>query len=242
MISHGQEAPRQEISGKLLPESKNLHLESIYVYNKQSNKGVLSNSKGDFELALRLGDTLVASAMQIEPSQIVVKEMHLKDAFITLTIQANVEYLKEVRLSNRSLTGNFDLDMKMLKTEPIITSGDLGFPASTNDMTVGERMLASYTSSPTELLLAALSGQLQLIKRRIAIENLERKRQYVKKRMPSTYYANNLKVIPKNIPHFLEFCESKCDIDLLTSMSINDFIELLEKTAVLYKESYPERF
>lgn len=241
-ISFGQETPRQDINGKLLPESKSLHLESIYVYNKQAKKGVLSNSEGEFKLSLRLGDTLIASAMQIEPSQMVVKEMHLKDTFITMPIQANIEYLEEVRLSNRSLTGNFDLDMKMLKPEPVITSGDLGFPASSNDMTVGERMLASYTSSPTELLMAVLTGQLQMIKRRVAIENLERKRQYVKKRMPNSYYTRNLKIIPENIPHFLEFCESKSDIDALSSMSINDFIELLETTAVLYKDSYPERF
>lgn len=242
IISYGQETPRPETNGKLLPESKNLHLESIYVYNKQSKKGVLSDSHGDFKLAFRLGDTIVASAMQIEPSQMVVKEMHLKDAFITLPIHASIEYLEEVRLSNRSLTGNFDLDMKLLKTEPVITSGDLGYPVPSNNMTVGERILASYTSSPTELLMAALTGQLQMIKRRVAIEKLEGKRQYVRKRMPNSYYTRNLKIIPENIPHFLEFCESKRDIDELKTMSINDFIELLEKTAVLYKDNYPERF
>lgn len=113
LISYGQVIPSQELKGKLLPESKNLHLESIYVYSKQSKKGILSDSLGNFILALRLGDTVVASAMQIEPSEIVVKEMHLKDVFITLPVQVSVEYLKEVQLSNRSLTGNLDLDLKI---------------------------------------------------------------------------------------------------------------------------------
>lgn len=241
-ISYGQEVPRQEISGMLLPASKNLHLESIYVYNKQTRKGILSDSLGNFKLPLRIGDTIVASAMQIEPNEIVIERMHLNDAFITLSIQANMEYLKEVRLSNRSLTGNLDLDMKMIATEPVITSADLGFPVTTNDMTKGERMLSSYSSSPTELLMAALTGQLQMIKRRVALEKLEGKRQYVRKRMPNSYYTRNLKVIPENIPHFLDFCESKNDIEVLMSMSINDFIELLEEYAVLYKDNYPERF
>ncbi|HLW15318.1 MAG TPA: hypothetical protein VKX30_07480 [Flavobacteriaceae bacterium] len=241
-ISYGQDTPRQEIDGKLLVESKNLHLGSIYVYNKQSKKGILSDSLGDFRLALRLGDTVVASAMQIEPSQIVVEEMHLNDAYITFPIQANIEYLEEVRLSNRSLTGNFDLDMKMLKTKPIVTSGDLGFPVPTYNMTVGERMLGSYTSSPAELLFAALSGELKKIKRRIALEKLEGKRRDLRKRMPNSYYSRELKIISENIPHFLEFCESRKDIDTLISMSTYDFIELLEKTAALYKDNFPERF
>src|SRR5690625_3964282 len=208
-VSYGQNVLRQEISGKLLPANRNLDLETIYIYNKVSGKGILSNSLGDFKLAMRLGDTIIASAMQIEPSELVVKEMHLNDEFITLPIQANMEYLDEVRLSNRSLTGNLDLDMKMLATEPVVTSADLGFPVTQNNMTKGERMLSSYTSSPVELLIAALSGNLKQAKRRVELEKLEGKRRYFKKRMPNSFYVRNLKIIPENIPHFIDFCESE---------------------------------
>src|SRR5690625_3540145 len=144
-ISYGQNTPRLEISGKLLPANRNLDLETIYIYNKVSGKGILSNSLGDFKLSMRLGDTIIASAMQIEPSELVIKEMHLNDEFVTITVQASMEYLEEVRLSNRSLTGNLNLDLQMLPIEPVFTSADLGFPSLGPDMTKGERVLASYT-------------------------------------------------------------------------------------------------
>lgn len=241
-ISYGQNAPRQEMNGKLLSTTKNLNLATIYVYNKQSNKGVLSDSAGSFKLSLRIGDTIVASAMQIEPNELVIKQMHLNDGFITLPIQANMEYLEEVRLSNRSLTGNLDLDMRMLATKPVVTSADLGFPVTQNDITKGERMLSSYTSSPIDLLWAALSGDLEQIKRRVALEKLEGKRRYFKGRMPNSFYVSNLKIIPENIPHFIDFCESENELDLLIEMPIDEFIEFLQRTAVLYKDNYPERF
>lgn len=241
-ISFAQNNPRQEINGKLLPSTENLFLETVYVYNKQSGKGILSDSLGNFKLNLRQGDTVAISAMHIEPKELVVEKMHLNDAFVTLAIKPNIEYLKEVRLTNRSLTGSLDVDMKMLAVKPVITSADLGFPVSTETMTKGERMLNSYSSSPTELLFAALTGELKKAKRRVAIEKREGKIHYISRRMPSTFYTSNLKLAQHNILHFLEFCESKNDLDYLASISIDEFIEALERYAVLYKESYPERF
>lgn len=241
-ISYGQIAPRQEIRGKLLPATKNLNLETIYVYNKQSKKGVLSDSLGYFNLTMRIGDTIIASAMQIETSELVIKQMHLNDKFITLPIHANMEYLEEVRLSNRSLTGNLDLDLRLLPTEPVVTSSDLGFPETQNDMTKSERLLSSYTSSPIELLMATLTGELKQIKQRIAIENREKKRQYVIKRMPSHFYTKTLKMASINIPHFIDFCESEKELDELIRIPIDEFVEFLQKTAIVYKDNYPDRF
>ena len=242
VFPYGQQNPRKEITGKLLPATKNLDLETIYVYNKTSGKGILSNFEGNFKLAMRLGDTIIASAMQIDPSELVIKEMHLNDGFITLAIQADMEYLEEVRLSNRSLTGNLDLDMKMLSTKPVITSADLGFAVTQNDRTTGERMLSSYTSSPVEFLLAALSGNLKQARQRVELEKYESNRQFFIKRMPTQFYTNNLKIPTDNIPHFIEYCESKEEIGKLISMPIDELVEFLQKTAVLYKDNYPERF
>lgn len=239
--SLAQDNSRQEIKGKLLPATDNLFLETVYVYNKQSGKGILSDSLGNFKLTLRQGDTIAISAIHTEANELVVEKMHLNDAFITLPVKASNEYLKEVRLSNRSLTGSLSMDMKKLATEEVVTSADLGFPVSPITMTKGERMLGSYSSSPTELLFAALTGELKKVKRRVAADKREGKRQHIIKRMPNKFYTSNLKITDQNISHFIDFCESENDLDSLINMSINDFVEILEKYAMLYKENYPER-
>lgn len=176
--------------------------------------------------------------------------MHLKDAFITLAIQANMEYLEEVRINNRNLTGNLGLDMKRIGIEPIVTSADLGFPSLGPDMTKGERLLSSYTPYSlksfnrldVEWLYAVLSGDLKRIKHRVSLEKLEEKRLSIINRMPNSFYTNKLKVSLENILHFIEFCEAQKDLNNLINMPIIEFIELLEETIVLYKVSFPERF
>lgn len=170
IFSFGQNQTRKEIKGKLLPAKDKMYLETVYVFNKQAGAGILSDSDGNFKLAMRIGDTIAVSAIHVADSELVIEQMHLNDAFITLAVEPSMEYLSEVRLSNRNLTGNLDLDMKRLPITKIITSADLGFPVPANTMTIGERKLNSVTAGPVELLVAALTGELKMIKRRIAIE------------------------------------------------------------------------
>lgn len=59
--------------------------------------------------------------------------------------------------------------------------------------------------------------------------------------MPQSFYRNKLKIAPKDIPHFIDFCESENDLDKLLNISIIEFIELLEETAILYKKIYPNK-
>lgn len=241
-ISFAQSDSRIGIKGLLLPTSEDLFLESIHVYNKQSGKGILSDSDGNFKLNLQLGDTIAVSAIHIEPIELVVEQMHLNDAFITIAIHPNMEHLKEVRLTNRSLTGNLGLDMKTIPTEPVITSMDLGYAPSTDIMTKGERDISYISSSSINLLYAVLSGEMQNAKRRLAIEKRKRQQSVILKKVPLSFYKNQLKIVATDIPHFLEFCETEQDIDNIAQMEVFALIEFLEKTAVLYRESYPEIF
>lgn len=240
-ICFGQEGSQTVIKGKLLAETKGLYLETVYVYNKQSSKGILSDSLGNFKLAVRLGDTIAISAMHIEPKEIVVEKMHLNDVFITLPIKANIAYLKEVRLSNRSLTGSLDLDMRMLPINPVITTEDLGYSDS-GTIPKEIRLLDIYYSGNTEHILAIISGNLIRTLRRKGIVDYEKKRQNIIKRIPNSFYTSYLKVTQENISHFIDFCESENDLDYLIDIPIDDFMGIMEKTVALYKRTHPDRF
>lgn len=241
-VSNAQNDARKEIEGKLLSISDDLFLESVYIYNKQSGKGRLSDSSGDFTLSVREGDTISVSALQIKSVEMVIEKMHINDAFITLNVEPSMEYLEEILLSNRSLTGNLDLDMKNIPLEPVVTSLDLGFGPPKYDMTKGERLMHSAGSSPIEYLMAVLSGNLAQIKRRITIEERQNKIRKITSKMPTSFYVNQLKIPRKNVPHFLEFCESINNIDRIVSMELMDFVEFMQQIVVEYKEVYPERF
>lgn len=249
-LTYGQKTLHKEVNGKLLASMSSLTMETIYLYNKQSKKGVLSDSSGNFKLSVRLGDTIIASAMQIETKELIIEQMHLNDAYVTLSLQPNIEFLQEVRLTNRKLTGNLAFDLKTLPLRPVVTSTDLGFSSLQPYKTKGERVLDSYTpyslksfnQLDLEWLYAAISGNLKLIKRRVTLEKRGEKQQNIIKRVPNTFYSQYLNLQPEDIPHFIGFCEFENDLDILLEMPITEYMELLEKTAVIYKNMYPERF
>lgn len=47
-LTYGQKTLHKEVNGKLLTSMSSLTMETIYLYNKQSKKGVLSDSSGKF--------------------------------------------------------------------------------------------------------------------------------------------------------------------------------------------------
>lgn len=242
LFCFGQSQSRKEVKGKLLASKENLYLETVYVYNKQSGSGILSDALGNFKLEMREGDTIAVSALHIAPSEVVVERMHLNDAFITLAVDANLEYLSEVRISNRSLTGDLSRDMKNIPITPIISSTDLGFPGPKYTMTPGERELNAIAGGPIELLAAAITGDLRKIKRSIATEKRNSQLTNVYQRMPTSFYTANLNIKKENIPHFIDFCESEKSLEQLAQVPIEEFVDMLLLYAVRYKEAFPERF
>lgn len=162
--------------------------------------------------------------------------MLLKDVFITIPIKVSIEYLKEIRLSNRSLTGNLDLDMKVLLTTTVVTIEDLAFP-NTGTIPKEIRLLDLYYSTNVEKLMSIITSDFKRAKCREGIVSHEKKRQNVIKRILNSFYTSYLKVTQENIPHFIDFCESKNDLDYLISTPVDEFMDFMEKTVVLYKKT-----
>lgn len=243
----GQNEIRKEIKGKLLTSTtKDMFLEAVYVYNKQSGRGILSDSLGNFKLAVRQGDTVAISALHIDPNEIVIERMHLNDGFFSIAVNLSTEYLEEILLSNRSLTGNLSLDLILLPTESVITTADLGFPAPKITRTKGEQLLASMKTGssgiPLDILFASLNGELKEIKRRIAVEKKISQDKRILNRLPVSYYTNTLNIKEEDIPHFIDFCQRETDLTYLESLSIEEFAELLNQNLEVYKNTFPKRF
>lgn len=246
LSSFRQNEIRREINGKLLTSTtENMFLETVYVYNKQSRNGVLSDSLGNFKIAVRVGDTVAVSAVHIEPNFIVVERMHLNDWFIGISTKLNRQYLDEVLLSNRSLTGALLLDLTQLPTNSIITSTDLGFPVPKITGTIEERMISSMKIStsgiPLDIVFAALNGELKQLKKRISVDKKAAAYERVLNRMPNSFYTTSLGLKEQDIPHFIDFCQIEKSIPDLEKLTIEEFTEYLGQQISAYRVAFPER-
>ena len=61
---YAQDFKRIEVHGKIIVESNDVY--GITIFNTSSNKGTITNDKGEFKLAVRLNDVIEVSALQFQ--------------------------------------------------------------------------------------------------------------------------------------------------------------------------------
>jgi carboxypeptidase-like protein len=116
---------RIKISGIIL--SENQEIESVTVFNTSSNKGTITNDKGEFVIKATINDRIEVSALQFKPTVVVVDEAVIKAKTIKIYLIEHVNQLDVVLLSI-GLSGNLRSDIKNVKKPSrfVIDIGDVG--------------------------------------------------------------------------------------------------------------------
>ena len=82
----------------------------INVLNKRSLQGTITDEWGRFSIPVRLGDTLVFSAVQFKVKQLKVEEYLLKTSFVRVPMEPFVNELDEVVVQPYNLSGSLGTD------------------------------------------------------------------------------------------------------------------------------------
>lgn len=115
---YGQTVNRVEVHGVLL--SNNNDVEAVTVFNKSSNKGTITNNKGEFKLKVALNDIIEISALQFQTVSVTIDEAIIESKQLKIQLVEEVNQLDAVTLSS-GLTGNIETDVANVKTvKPII--------------------------------------------------------------------------------------------------------------------------
>ena len=87
--SYSQNPERILVKGFVFSESN--EIEAVTVFNTSSNRGTITNNKGEFEIAVTLNDIIEISALQFKPATITIDDtvMDLKILKIQLFEQVN---------------------------------------------------------------------------------------------------------------------------------------------------------
>lgn len=114
----GQSIERIEINGAII--ALNEDVEGVTIYNTSSNKGVVTNSKGDFTIAVAVNDVLEVSALQFETLTIKITTEIIKSKFLKIYLSEQINQLDTVLLKS-GLSGVLALDIEEAKERPNIT-------------------------------------------------------------------------------------------------------------------------
>ena len=112
---NAQITQRVEIKGRIIVSSNDV--EGVTVYNTSSNKGTITNDKGEFAIEVRLNDVIEFSALQFEKFTINIDEKILRNLYVTVYLVERINKLDEVVITPYDmLTGNIIADVESVET------------------------------------------------------------------------------------------------------------------------------
>tara|TARA_R110000868_G_scaffold121418_1_gene322141 strand:+ start:2586 stop:3401 length:816 start_codon:yes stop_codon:yes gene_type:complete len=127
-----QTLPRLEVQGIILVDNNDV--EGVTIFNTSSNKGTITNDKGEFVIDVSLNDRIEISALQFHSTSLIINEEVINSKRVKIYLAEQVNQLDAVLLS-AGLIGNMAVDIDNVKMiEPIeLNMGNMNIPFEYND-------------------------------------------------------------------------------------------------------------
>lgn len=202
-IGFGQKTDLKLLVGRVQEQSTSL--EGVNIINNATQAATVSDSDGNFSIAVHEGDVLVFSAVNLEPVKRRISAEDLTVSSLVIKMTAKEVELKEVIVNENAN----------------ITAENLGIiPYGQKKYTPAERKLYTANSTSVDKLLNAISGRTSMLKKEVNVEKKEalfRKLEYL---FEENYYTDRLKIPVDDIKGFQLFCVD--DADFAVSLNIKN--------------------
>nr|WP_241774363.1 carboxypeptidase-like regulatory domain-containing protein [Flavobacterium sp. Root935] len=166
-------------------------IEGVNIINNTTQVATISDSDGNFSIAVREGDVLVFSAVNLDPLKRRITTEDLASNLLVVKMTAKEVELREVVVNENAN----------------ITAENLGIiPYGQKKYTPAERKVYTATSTSVDKLLNAISGRTAMLKKEVNVEKKEalfRKLEYL---FDENYYTERLKIPVDYIKGFQLFC------------------------------------
>ncbi|MBJ2172636.1 hypothetical protein JBL43_00190 [Aureibaculum sp. A20] len=241
-------------------KSDGAELENIHILNKNSKKGSITNSKGEFTIEIKEKDTLVITGIQFYYLEIPITNNHISNKILSVDLFQKTNELDEVEIKH-NLTGNMTVDSDEIKIAKNVKDGVLDFSKIDLNM-VDVKMDASSrsrTSSDDQLMpnmnpdLIAIATLLfkpivkELSKIGATKRNIKKlDRRYTDKVLAASeniridfgdiFFTETLKVPPNHIEEFIATCLPKGIARLYADDKKIEIIDILISESKIYLE------
>ena len=226
------------LKGQILADS--LEGSSINIVNLTKETGTTNSSRGQFEIEVEEGDTLLFSSVQYELQEIFISDRILEKDYLEVSLVPMMNELEEVNISNISLSGNLSDDLANIET---FDQASVGFPLSSIPRKTSiERKIYTASSASFDLILNMLNGRLKRLKR--AKENMEYESliDLGIEVFPKEFFVNYLKIPEGKIRLFVYYCGEDLRFkELLIKKEGLSLIEFYLEKAADFREMHKVR-
>lgn len=226
------------LKGEILNEG--VDRANIHVVNLQLQTGTITTGEGFFEIEVREGDTLHFSAVQFDVLEKIITSEIFSRKRLLLYLNPAVNELDEVVVNDLNLSGRLDQDLKIVKTTPIFDPVQMGISKTHGStLTVEERRLYVASSGiGLGSLINFLSGRTKMLKKHVAISQMEARVQNARSIFNDSIYINELNIPRKYIDDFVHyvFQDKPVALKIAEQQSQLDLLDYLIKQASNYRE------
>jgi len=246
----------QKRSGVLFGKIKfdSLSVENIHIFNKNTEKGTISNKKGEFNIVVKLNDTLMISGLQFYLMEIEINEKILEKKYIEIELLQKINTLSEVEIKAHNLIGNLSIDSKKFM-DTLNEANPLAVSYENIDFSVPSKFVAEQldpdrlpdVTDPmipvggdllglASMILKPLAKEVKKIgKRKRDIKNEEREYQNnlktvfenIRSEFGDAFFIKTLHIPLEKIDAFIIYCESYGIVDLFLKNKRIELIDLL---------------
>ena len=232
------------LKGKL--QAKNLEESTVHIINFSRETGTVNAASGNFEILVAEGDILWFTSVQYEKVEVIISRKILEEKFLLVILKESVNELKEIRLSNLSLSGNISRDISEMKT---FNKYALGVPLNIKPLpTKAERDLESQgnfqlgltTAIPLELLINSLSGRLKRLKLIKANEDLSLLIEKGITAFPPEFFHTEFNIPENEIFNFVHYCAENGNLNAFfgkgKELDLIEFYKAKANEFILYRD------
>ncbi|WP_299212323.1 carboxypeptidase-like regulatory domain-containing protein [uncultured Dokdonia sp.] len=250
-LAFAQNIKRENINGKIIVEGNDI--EGITIYNSTSNKGTITNAKGEFIIAVALYDLIEVKALEYQNIDIRVNKDILESKKVRIFLIEEINQLDEVFVRTRELTGDITTDAKSVKLftpkKDVVYFGMVN--QDPNDFVEDNpaRIINTAIRSEADAMVYSLNvinvvDQLLLplfrseVKDKKAAGIPEVPVKSIKYYLGSSFLVENFKIPEHRVEEFIRYVEDDTfDFELLNYGHEIEFLELLNKKSKMFLNS-----
>lgn len=190
----------------------------VTIQNLTTERATITDFEGHFSVRVRVGDTLVFSAVQFKRKVVIVTDALINSPFVQIPMEEFVNELREVTVQPFGLSGDIENDLTGLQLEKDVSAEALGLPnADVRIITQSERKLQEASKGMYTLraplavninpIINAITGRTKMLKNRVAVDKKYARTNAVQESIVDSLFLNELKIPKKRVPDFMYFCE-----------------------------------
>ena len=104
-------------------------VEGVSIYNKSTQKGTVTNDRGEFKLEVGVHDRVLVTALQFQSFTVIVDKGVIDSETMKIYLNPAINQLEEVIVRPYDLSGNIVADVNRVKTYTFTPKMDLSYEA-----------------------------------------------------------------------------------------------------------------